>query len=56
MKLRFNKKCNNYTKNIRARSSSNRNDIFQNCSIPKYENDYYILTKTISVAINVVNQ
>jgi hypothetical protein len=51
MKLRFNKKCNNHTKNIRARSSSNRNDVLQNCPMLKYENDYYILTKTISVAI-----
>jgi len=32
-------------------SSSNRNDILKNCPMLKYENDYYILTQNISVAI-----
>ncbi len=34
-----------------VRSSSNRNDILQNCPMLTYENDYYILTQAISVAI-----
>ncbi len=36
-----------------VRSSSNRNDILQNCPMLKYENDYYILTQIISVAIAI---
>jgi hypothetical protein len=33
------------------RSSSSRQDILQNCPMLKYENDYYILTQTINIAI-----